>query len=73
MGERYPEWGRNLLPHDAYARAVRRLGGRPCTFHVGSDMEIQSGFPDRYSDWVYYDSDHSYDHVRDVSTSSIPR
>jgi hypothetical protein len=64
--ERYPDWGGNELTRDAHARAVKRMRGRPCTFHVGDDIEILSTFPDRYFDWVYLDSDHSYEHVRDV-------
>ena len=66
MGERYPDWGGNLLTRDAHARAVKRMGGRPCKFHVGNDIEVLLRFPDRYFDWVYFDSLHTYEHVRDV-------
>jgi SAM-dependent methyltransferase len=69
-GEFYPDWGEarstKISTRELHARAVERMRGRLCTFHVGDDIEILSQFPDAYFDWVYFDSDHTYEHVRDV-------
>jgi len=31
--------------------------------HVGDDLKVLLTFPDRYFDWVYIDSSHSYEHT----------
>jgi len=53
---------------EAYREAKQAVEGArgeaECTFHVGDDVAILEGFPDRYFDWAYLDTSHRYEQTR---------
>jgi hypothetical protein len=66
----YWNWGfGNRSTVDAVVNILRAFkkdieAGRVAV-HVGDDRAVLATFPDRYFDWVYIDSSHSYEHTHD--------
>jgi hypothetical protein len=66
----YWDWGfGNRSTVDALVGVLRSFkkeieAGRVAV-HVGDDRAVLANFPDRYFDWVYIDSSHSYEHTCD--------
>jgi Methyltransferase domain len=51
---------------DAYEQAVRKItevnrGNAKLVFHIGDDLAYLRTLPDGYFDWIYIDTDHSYE------------
>ncbi len=67
-GERFPDWGPYtdhgaLETGQAYEEVRRRTRDEPVTFHIGDDLAILPSFEDRFFDWVYLDTSHTYEHT----------
>ncbi len=71
FGEYYPDWGAytnygKLKTRDAYNDTIKKIDSYTNSFiYVGNDVEYLKTFSDRYFDWVYIDSSHTYDHTKD--------
>ena len=71
FGEHFPDWGAytdhgRLSTRQAYREVQAQVARHPrvrSQIHVGSDLDILQQFPNKYFDWVYVDSSHTYEHT----------
>jgi hypothetical protein len=73
FGQTYPDWGLytdkgklgTQAAHDIAARRINgHANGTAIKIEIGYSTEFLLSQPDRYFDWVYLDSTHSYDGTR---------
>lgn len=74
FGTYFPDWGSytdfgRLKTKDAYAQLLRIIkdfdNHHVSKIHVGRSSVVLPQFPDRYFDWAYLDSTHSYEDTKE--------